>query len=256
MWIIFKKSVKLYDFFLPIFRGPQASLHHRKNSGPWTCVIINVSILLFFLNPPLKLISFTAVLWNRDDLLQFRFQLRFRIQIIFSKGFQQKLYKILPFTKKLAFHFFWIFLFHFMLHPDLNLVPEPELHPEPQCILVQVPLRQKKLRFRFHNTVLQAPKCNTLLLLNTEHLVADSGLSSRSRPPSFQSEKKYQTINVVSIFRPNWCSKNVLINSFSPGHPSRFMADDGFEYRWPIWILNHRTKRQGWYRYRVWKNST
>ncbi len=49
--------------------------------------------------------------------------------------------------------------------------------------------KAKKMRFRFHNTVLQTSKCNTLLLLNTEHLVAGSGLSSRSRPPSFPSEK-------------------------------------------------------------------
>jgi hypothetical protein len=32
--INFLKSAQLCDFFLPKFRGPEASLHHRKNSGP------------------------------------------------------------------------------------------------------------------------------------------------------------------------------------------------------------------------------
>ena len=56
--------------------------------------------------------------------------------------------------------------------------------------------KEKKLRFRFHNTVLQAPMYNTLLLLNTEHLVAGSGLSSRSRPPSFPSEKNARQLTL------------------------------------------------------------
>jgi hypothetical protein len=81
------------------------------------------------------------LLWNRKDLLRFRFWLQLwkssgsgcgsrQYSALFSKN--KKLHKILPFqcqkeliSRNLASHFF-IFFIHFMLDPDPNPVPEPD----------------------------------------------------------------------------------------------------------------------------------
>jgi hypothetical protein len=69
----------------------------------------------------------------------FRFRLQFRIQTKFSTIFQQKniwakacLFnvRISIFPKKLASKFYFLtVLFHFILDPDTNPVPEPEPDP-------------------------------------------------------------------------------------------------------------------------------
>ncbi len=113
-------------------------------------VIAGGRLARFFLNKNVESMRLFPVLWNRYDLLRFRFRLWKSFG--FWSGSRQYLAVFSPFqcqnseaayfpeSLPLIFNFL-SFLLHFMLDPDPNPVPEPDPTPELSCI--PVPLGQK-----------------------------------------------------------------------------------------------------------------